>query len=700
MVSPVMTAISSSPPTIIEPAVASPSIASASPPILPLGRMKSSPHSNRFHLSRIHDHNHHSHNSPAATTSSPLMNPCTHHGCSSPAVSPQTHSHTQQTPNPAPLNLSSKTSTALSSPVLCPSSPQTHVHDDACITRDAEDAFDLTLDTYQQPDATNGIADPNQLHSGYTSSDDYTYTAADADGDDVTEIDLSDHVGGDDDNGTDVSAVGVVLCGADKSITHINDAFTRITGYTANDLLGRPSLSLLQGQETSTQAVTTIREAISTQTSCKVCLINYRKDRTPFWNLLTIVPMLNSGTGRVDAWIGIQRLHQPKPYIDKLMQMFPWTQNVPNSHMHAAQKQRRLTNGSAARNALLRHRSSPAVGKKHRQLQPVQGTQPKTVVADATRNSSAHVHPAVRALAAEGLSKPTVSRYSSVEAGTDGEQDFDGLDLDNRALAESTPVSFISETDLPTIRGVFRVRAYKDLAKVSAANGHAHLLGSESEIICIIAGKIENQRNVPVRVHDACWTGEILGSLKCDCREQLEWSMDYIQQRALKQSKLLQQQNGHQSLQTNGMPSSASNGSNTHHNAHHSHAAAFTAPTGFGGMIIYMPQEGRGIGLANKLKAYSLQTALGLDTVDANRALGLPDDLRSYNCVPAILESMQIQSIRLMTNNPRKQEVLERLGVEVSGRIPVVVQPNSDLSARYLQTKAARMQHSLELPHT
>jgi GTP cyclohydrolase II len=125
-------------------------------------------------------------------------------------------------------------------------------------------------------------------------------------------------------------------------------------------------------------------------------------------------------------------------------------------------------------------------------------------------------------------------------------------------------------------------------------------------------------------VHDACFTSEVLGSLKCDCAEQLQMSMEYI------------------------------------------HA---NAP----GIVIYLWQEGRGIGLANKIAAYKLQEQ-GLDTVDANRALGLPDDSREYTSVRNILAELGVKSVRLMTNNPRKISELTQLGVNVTGRLPCQIQ--------------------------
>jgi GTP cyclohydrolase II len=137
----------------------------------------------------------------------------------------------------------------------------------------------------------------------------------------------------------------------------------------------------------------------------------------------------------------------------------------------------------------------------------------------------------------------------------------------------------------------------------------------------------------------------VLGSLKCDCKQQLRLAMDYVQ-------------------------------SND-------------------GMVIYLHQEGRGIGLANKLAAYQLQDEEGLDTVDANRALGLPDDTREYTAVANILEDMNIKSIRLMTNNPRKVATLEKLGVRIVSRIPCIVEPNL-FNKEYLTAKEGRMKHYLD----
>ncbi|GFH09507.1 GTP_cyclohydro2 domain-containing protein [Haematococcus lacustris] len=113
------------------------------------------------------------------------------------------------------------------------------------------------------------------------------------------------------------------------------------------------------------------------------------------------------------------------------------------------------------------------------------------------------------------------------------------------------------------------------------------------------------------------------------------------------------------------------------------------------GIVIYLQQEGRGIGLANKIAAYSLQES-GLDTVDANRALGLPDDCREYTSVRNILAGLGVKSIQLITNNPRKINGLRALGLNITGRVPCIVQAANEHNVGYLQAKESRMDHLLE----
>ena len=169
-----------------------------------------------------------------------------------------------------------------------------------------------------------------------------------------------------------------------------------------------------------------------------------------------------------------------------------------------------------------------------------------------------------------------------------------------------------------------------------------------TEPSAIISGHPEGGTSVSLRVHDACFTSEVLGSLKCDCADQLALALDAIK----------------------------------------------ASPEG--GLVIYLQQEGRGIGLANKIAAYALQEG-GLDTVDANRALGLPDDCREYTSVAAILGDLRIESVALMTNNPRKVDALRALGLNVTSRTPCLVQAGAE-SVDYLRTKARRMAHMMGPP--
>jgi len=215
----------------------------------------------------------------------------------------------------------------------------------------------------------------------------------------------------------------------------------------------------------------------------------------------------------------------------------------------------------------------------------------------------------------------------------DGDEDWNSKESEKggkRASAKGAhDVSFVAETLLPTDKGHYRVRAYKDNV-------------TKHEVMCIIYGKIEGSSGLHVRCHDQCFTSEVLGSQKCDCKQQLDFSMRHIRERKA-------------------------------------------------GMIIYLPQEGRGMGLAHKIKAYSVQEH-GFDTVDANLVLGFPDDSRTYGCVPGILQELNVRSIKLMTNNPRKLKHLKVLGVRVEGRVPVVTGSNKH-SQGYLRTKHSRSGH-------
>lgn len=228
------------------------------------------------------------------------------------------------------------------------------------------------------------------------------------------------------------------------------------------------------------------------------------------------------------------------------------------------------------------------------------------------------------------------AEFSTSAVGLTGEDSFANNDTSCDVSDASVLTQFVAETLLPTKYGNFRLRGYKH----SVDGGETC-----TEPTAIICGSVEDMENVPVRVHDACFTSEVLGSLKCDCAEQLQLAL--------------------QNIQAN--------------------------PPG---IVIYLQQEGRGIGLANKIAAYSLQEQ-GLDTVDANRALGLPDDCREYTSVRNILKDLRVQSIQLITNNPRKINVLLGLGVKVVGRVPCVVAAGQ-YNQGYLDAKRDRMEHLLD----
>ncbi len=167
----------------------------------------------------------------------------------------------------------------------------------------------------------------------------------------------------------------------------------------------------------------------------------------------------------------------------------------------------------------------------------------------------------------------------------------------------------------------------------------------DKEHAAIVRGDVTNAENIPVRVHSECLTGDAIGSLRCDCRDQLETSLKQIGQMEK-------------------------------------------------GILLYMRQEGRGIGLINKIRAYGLQD-YGYDTVQANLALGFRDDERDYAVAAHMLFSMKVKSIQLMTNNPRKIKNLTQHGVVINGRIPVVIPPNP-YNEFYLKTKAEKSGHMLD----
>jgi GTP cyclohydrolase II len=190
-----------------------------------------------------------------------------------------------------------------------------------------------------------------------------------------------------------------------------------------------------------------------------------------------------------------------------------------------------------------------------------------------------------------------------------------------------------AEAPLPTRHGEFRTIVFR------------HESEPVKEHVALVRGDVQGD-DVLVRVHSECLTGEVLQSLKCDCAPQLDAALARI----------------------------AAEGR---------------------GVLVYLRQEGRGIGLANKVRAYALQ-ARGLDTVDANLALSLPEDARRYDAAAALLSKLGVTGVRLLTNNPEKVRALAALGIPVRERLAHVVESHP-LARGYLETKRQRMQHALPL---
>lgn len=207
-------------------------------------------------------------------------------------------------------------------------------------------------------------------------------------------------------------------------------------------------------------------------------------------------------------------------------------------------------------------------------------------------------------------------------------------DLIEYRLAMDSLIEEIVSVDMPTKYGHFRLTSYLD-----KSNGTEHL--------AIIKGTWQKDEPILTRVHSSCFTGDLIGSLRCDCGDQLACAMQMVE----KEGK---------------------------------------------GVIIYMNQEGRGIGLTNKLKAYKLQEE-GADTLDANLMLGLPADARDYGVGAQILRHLNISKIRLMSNNPKKRVGLMGYGLEIVETIDLEVQPNPH-NQKYLETKRDKMGHTLQIP--
>jgi GTP cyclohydrolase II len=189
------------------------------------------------------------------------------------------------------------------------------------------------------------------------------------------------------------------------------------------------------------------------------------------------------------------------------------------------------------------------------------------------------------------------------------------------------------------------------IAELPSRFGQFHIVAfynnkDHKDHIALVHGDVCGEEDVPMRVHSECLTGDVLGSLRCDCRDQLETALRMIGEMDR-------------------------------------------------GILLYMRQEGRGIGLVNKIRAYGLQEH-GYDTVEANLALGFRDDERDYSIAAHMLESLQVRSVQLITNNPKKIEDLTKNGVKVSGRIPHIM-PANEYNQFYLETKAVKSGHLIDL---
>ena len=206
-------------------------------------------------------------------------------------------------------------------------------------------------------------------------------------------------------------------------------------------------------------------------------------------------------------------------------------------------------------------------------------------------------------------------------------------DLIAYRLRKESSIEVGEEVDLPTIYGHFRLIPFRQ-----TSNGLEHM--------ALIKGEWKDDEPILVRVHSSCATGDILGSMRCDCGEQLHKSMQMIE----KEGK---------------------------------------------GVVIYMQQEGRGIGLMNKIAAYKLQEQ-GMDTVDANVHLGFKPDERDYGCGAQMLRHLHVHKMRLMTNNPTKRVGLEAYGLEIVENVPIEITPNR-YDIKYLRTKRDRMGHQLHI---
>ena len=202
-----------------------------------------------------------------------------------------------------------------------------------------------------------------------------------------------------------------------------------------------------------------------------------------------------------------------------------------------------------------------------------------------------------------------------------------------------TLIRRVATADIPTAHGKFKLYAYE------STDTAGEIVEGDKTHIALTKGDVADATPILVRVHSQCLTGDVFGSLRCDCGEQLEIALQTIEKEGR-------------------------------------------------GVVVYMRQEGRGMGLKGKLRAYQLQDSDGLDTVEANEHLGFPADLRDYGIGAQILVDLGVRQMRLMTNNPQKVRGLDGHGLEIVERIPLRTEPNQ-FNQRYLQTKRSKLGHLL-----
>lgn len=223
----------------------------------------------------------------------------------------------------------------------------------------------------------------------------------------------------------------------------------------------------------------------------------------------------------------------------------------------------------------------------------------------------------------------TARTFRSSEKVTDGTEILSSYSYGRQPTVERS-----AEARLPTELGEFRIIGYRSLC-------------SDEEFIVLARGNFRTYKPTLVRIHSQCLTGDVFGSTKCDCGQQIKAAMKLIAQEDC-------------------------------------------------GVIVYQQQEGRGIGILNKIRAYALQDA-GADTIEANERLGLGIDLRRYEQCAEILRDLGLRRIRLMSNNPEKIRVLKNCGLDIVERIPLAIKFHQSL-AQYLKTKRTRMGHLISLP--